>query len=133
MKTNASSTASEWGIKRCICPCDVGTKITFGGSNLQLSMYKVLKRGQQYCFDFMGTKFPLVLLSKIISKIRYSKSCIFYHITYTAIVALLYQPLRLILTFKSNRSMISFGGKHCKLLPYLLNSWGQRNTVVPIR
>ena len=65
-------------------------------------------------FDFMATKFTLVLLSKIISKIRYSKSCILYHITYTTIEALLYQPLRFILTFKSNRSMISFGRKYCK-------------------
>ena len=65
-------------------------------------------------FDFIATKFTLVLLSKIILKIRYSKSCIFYNITYTTIVALLYQHLRLILTFKSNRSMISFGRKHCK-------------------
>ena len=133
MKTNASSTASAWGIKRCICPCDVGTKITYGGSNLQLSMYKVLKRGQQLFSDFMGTKLTLVLLSKIISKIRFSKFCILYYITYTAIEALLYQPLRFILTFKSNGSMISFGGQHCKLNPYLLNSWGQRNTVVSIR
>ena len=37
-----------------------------------------------------------------------------YHIAYTTIEALLYQPLRFILTFKSNRSMISFGRKHCK-------------------
>ena len=62
----------------------------------------------------MATKFTLVLLSKIISKIRYSKACILYHITYTTIEALLYQPLRFILTFKSNRSMISFGRKHCE-------------------
>ena len=62
----------------------------------------------------MTTKFTLVLLSKIISKIRYSKSCILYHITYTTIEALLFQPLRLILTFKRNESMISFRRKHCK-------------------
>ena len=62
----------------------------------------------------MRSKFTPVLLSKIISKIRYSKSCILYHITYTTIEALLYQPLRFILTFKSNRSMISFWRKHCK-------------------
>ena len=71
-------------------------------------------RGQQLFFDFMATKFTLVLLSKIISKIRYSKSCISYKITYTTIEALLYQPLRFIHTLKSNRSMISFGRKHCK-------------------
>ena len=65
-------------------------------------------------FDFIATKFTLVLLSKIILKIRYSKSCILYHITYTTIEALLYQHLRFILTFKSNRSMISFGRKLCK-------------------
>ena len=62
----------------------------------------------------MVTKFILVLLSKNILKIRYSKSCILYHITYTTIEALLYQPLRFILTFKSNRSMVSFESKHCK-------------------
>ena len=61
----------------------------------------------------MATKFILVLLSKNISKIRYSKSCILYHITYTTIEVLLYQPQRFILTLKSNRSMVSFEGKHC--------------------
>ena len=55
-----------------------------------------------------------MLLSKIISMVRYSKSCILYHITYTNREALLYQPLRFILTSKSNRSMISFERKHCK-------------------
>ena len=44
MKTNASATASAWGIKRCFCPCEVGTKITY----LQLIMYKLHKRGQQW-------------------------------------------------------------------------------------
>ena len=111
------------GIKRYVCPCEVGTKITYGGSNLQLSMYKLYKRGQQlFCFYFMATKFILVLLSKIISKIRYSKYCILYHITYTTIEALLYQPLRFILTFKSNRSMISFGRKHCKYDMHIVGS-----------
>ena len=62
----------------------------------------------------MATKFTLELLSKIISKIRYSKYCILYHIAYTKEEALLYQPLRFILNFKSNRSMISCGRKHCK-------------------
>ena len=62
----------------------------------------------------MVTKFIPVLLSKNISKVRYSKSCILYHITYTSIEALLYQPLRFILTFKSYRSMVSFRRKHCK-------------------
>ena len=115
MKTNGSSTASAWGNKQCICPCQVGTKITYGGSNLQLSMYTLHKRGQRlFFFYFMATKFTLLLMSKIISKIRDSKSCILYHITYTTIEALLYQPLRFILTFKSDRSMISFGRKHCK-------------------
>ena len=66
-----------------------------------------------FFFYFMATKLTLVVLSKIILKIRYSKSCILYHITYTTIETLLYQPLRFILTFKSNRSMISFGRKHC--------------------
>ena len=77
-------------------------------------MYKLHKRGQQLFFDIMATKVTLELLSKIISKIRYSKYCILYHIQYTTIWVLLYQPLRFILTFKSNRSMISFGRKHCK-------------------
>ena len=40
--------------------------------------------------------------------------CLLYHITYTTIETLLYQPLRFIFTFKSNRSMVSFGRKHCK-------------------
>ena len=62
----------------------------------------------------METKFILVLLSKNISKIRYSKACILYHITYTTIEALLYQPLRCILTFKSNRSIIYYGATHSK-------------------
>ena len=114
METNASSTESAWGIKRCIYPCEVGTKITYGGSNLQLSMHKLHKRGQQLFFDLMALKFTLEQLSKIISKIRYSKSCILYNITYTTIETLLYRPLRFILTLKSNRSMISFGRKHCK-------------------
>ena len=92
-------------------PCEVGTKITYGVSNIQWSMYKLHKRGPQLFFDFIDTKFTLVLLSKIILKIRYSKSCILYH-TYTTIEALLYQSLRCILIFKSNRSMISFGRKH---------------------
>ena len=65
-------------------------------------------------FDFMATKFTLVLQSKIILKIRYSKNCISYHITNTTIEALLNQPLKFILIFKSNRSMISFGSKHYK-------------------
>ena len=130
MKINASSTASAWMIKRCICPCEVGTKITYGGSNLQLSMYKLHMRGQQLFFDFMATKFTLVLLSKIISKIRYLKSCILYHVTYTTVEALLYQPLRFILTFKSNRSMISFGRKHCK---YDMDIVGHRKAVITIQ
>ena len=115
MKTNASPTASAWMIKRCICPCEVGTKITYGGSNLQLSMYEIHMRGQQlFFFYFMATKFTLVLMSKILSKIINSKSCLLYHITYSTIEALLYQPLRFILTFKSKRSIIAFGRKHCK-------------------
>ena len=48
MKTNASSTAPAWGIKRSICPCEVGTKITYDGSNLQLSMHNLHKRGQHF-------------------------------------------------------------------------------------
>ena len=122
MKTNASSTASAWGIKWCISPCGVGTKITYGGSNLQLSMFKLHKRGPQsffFFFDFMATKFTLVLLSKIKLKIIYSNSCILYY--YNIISHNIYsnrgpdyQPLRYILTFKSNRSMISVERKHYK-------------------
>ena len=62
----------------------------------------------------MVTKFILVLLSKNISKIRYSKSCILYHITYTTIEALLYQPIKVLLPLRSNRSMVYFGKKHSK-------------------
>ena len=102
------------GIKRCIFPCEVSTKIAYGGSNLQLSMYKLHKRVQQLFFNLITTKSILMILSTNISKIRYSKSCILYHITYTTIEALLYQSLRIILTFKSNRIMISFGRKQCK-------------------
>ena len=131
MKTNATSTASAWKIKRCICPCEVGTNITYGGLNLQLSMYKLYMRGQQLFFDFMATKFTLVLLSKIISKIRYSKSCILYHITYTTTEALLNQPLRFTLTLKSNRSMISFGRKHCKYnMNIVVSSQNCRNNTI---
>ena len=80
-------------------------------------MYKLHKRGQQlFFFYFMAMKFTLELLSKIIPKIRYSKYYILYHITYTTIEALPYEPLRFILTFNSNKSMISFGRKHCKFL-----------------
>ena len=127
MRTHASSTASAWGIKRCICPCEVGTKITYGGSNIQLSMYKLHQRGQQLFFDFMATKFTLVLLSKIISKIRYSKSCISYHLTHTTIEALLYRPLRFILTFKSIRSIIYFGRKHCKYHMHTCIMWSTQH------
>ena len=49
------------GIKRCICQCEVSTKITYGGSNLQLSMYKLHKRGQQLFFNCMATKFTLII------------------------------------------------------------------------
>ena len=56
MKTNASSTASAWGIKRCIFPCEVGTKITYGGSNFQLSMHKLHMRGQQLFLLFFGNE-----------------------------------------------------------------------------
>ena len=44
------------GIKRCIYPCEVGTKITYGGSNLQLGIYKLYKRGQQLFFWFYGNE-----------------------------------------------------------------------------
>ena len=54
--TNASSTASAWRIKRYFCPCEVGTKITYGGTNLHLSMYKLHKRGQQLFFSFYSNE-----------------------------------------------------------------------------
>ena len=71
------------------------------------------------CFYFysIATKFTLKLLSKIISKIRYSKYCILDHIT---IEALLYQSLRIMLTFKSNRSMISVANMTCIIWKYIL-------------
>ena len=75
-----------------------------------------------FFFNFMATKFTLVLLSKFILKIRYSKSCILYHITYTTIEVLLYQPLRFILTFKSNRSITSIGREHCKYEMHIVGS-----------
>ena len=78
-----------------------------------------MKKNQQLFFYLVVTKFILVLLSKNISLIRYSKSCLLYHITYITIEALLYQPLRFILTFKSNRSIVSFGRKHCKYDIYI--------------
>ena len=59
MKTHASSTASAWRIKRCICPCEVYTKIACGGSNLQLSMYKLHKRVHELFSNLMATKFIL--------------------------------------------------------------------------
>ena len=48
------------------------------------------------------------------SSVRTNTRFTVYHITYTTIEALLYQHLRFIITFKSNRSMISLGRKHCK-------------------
>ena len=110
MKTNDSSTASALGIKLCVCPCYVGTKITYGYSNLHLSMYKLHKRGQQLFFLILWKRNSHMCYCQI----RYSNVFISYHITYTTIEALLYQHLRFILTFKSNRSMIFFGRKHCK-------------------
>ena len=40
------------GGKRCICLCEVSTKIAYGGSNLQLSMYKLHKRVQQLFLSY---------------------------------------------------------------------------------
>ena len=82
--------------------------------NFNWACTKYIKKFSNCFFYLVVTKFILELLSKNISKIRYSKSCILYHITYITIKALLYQPQRFILTFKSKRSMVSFGGKHCK-------------------
>ena len=114
MKTNASSTASEWGIQRCICLCKVGTKITYGGSNLQLSMHKLHKSDQHCFFLFHGNEIHTCASVKDHIEDRiYKNLYIISHSIYN-IAALLYQPLRFILTFKSNRSMISFGVKHCK-------------------
>ena len=39
MKTNDSSTATAWGIKRWSSPCEVGTKITYAGSNLHFFLF----------------------------------------------------------------------------------------------
>ena len=124
-KTNASATASAWGIKRCICPCEVGTKITYGGSNLQLSMYTLHKRGQHF-FLFYSNEIHTCATAKDHIEDKIFKSCILYHMTYSTIKALLYQPLRFILTFKSNRSVIFFGRKLCRydmhnILAYILS------------
>ena len=67
------------------CPCEVSTKTAYGGSNLQLSMHKLHKKVKQLFFYLILTKFILVLLTKNLSKIIYSKFCILYHITYTTI------------------------------------------------
>ena len=122
MKTNASSTASAWGIKRCSCPCEVGTKITYGGSNLQLSMYKLHKR-LAIVFLFYGNEIHTCFTVKDhiedkIFKILY----IISHNICNNIGPLLCQPLRSIRTIKSNRSMISFGRKHCKYDMHILGS-----------
>ena len=50
MKTNASSTESAWGIKRCIHPCEQSTKIAYAGSKLQKNKYKLHKQVQQLFF-----------------------------------------------------------------------------------
>ena len=102
------------GIKRCICTREVRIKIAYGGSNLQLSIYKFHKKVQQLFFLSYGNEIHTCAAVKNKSKILYSKSCILYHITYTTIKTLHYQPLRFILTFKSNRNMVSFGMEHCK-------------------
>ena len=119
MKTNASSAESAWGNKLCIHPCEQSTKIAYPGSKLKKNKYELHKQVQQLFFYLMITKFILVLLSKSISKIRYSKSYLLYHITYTTKEALLYQPQRFILSFKSNRCRDSFGGKHRKYDMYI--------------
>ena len=62
---------------------------------------------------FYGKEIHTELLSKIISKLNI-QNIVYYIITYTKIEALFFQPLSFIPTFKSNRSMISFGRKHCK-------------------
>ena len=99
------------GTKRCICPCEVGTKITYGGSNLQLSMYKLHKRGQQLLFFyFMATKLIHAcatakdhIENKII-KILFIISHNIYNIRGTAL-----STSKMYTYFKANRSMISFG------------------------
>ena len=97
----------------------LSTNIAYAGSKLQKNKYKLHKQVQQLFFYLMITKFILVPLSKSISRIRYSQSCILYHITYTTKEALLFQPQRFIPTFKSNRSRVSFGGKHRKYDMYI--------------
>ena len=117
MKTNASSTASAWGIKRCIYQCEVSTKIANGGSKLQLSMYKLHKKVQQLFFLSYGHEIHTCATVKEHIEDKIFK--ILYILSHNIIEALLYQPLRFILTFKSNRSMVSCGRKHCKYDMYI--------------
>ena len=98
MKTNASSITSACRINQCICPYEVGTKITYGVSNLQLSMYTLHKRGQQF-FLFYGNEIHACATVKDHIEDKIFKTCILYHMTYTTIEAPLYQPLRFILNF----------------------------------
>ena len=116
MKTNASSTASAWGIKWCIYHCEVNTKTAYGGSNLQLSMYKLQKKVKQLFFLSCGNEIHTCVTVKehIEDKIFKNKKIeIISHNIYnnrgTALSA------SKIYTFlKSNRSMFSFGKKHWK-------------------
>ena len=52
MKTRLAPLHQHGGTKRCICPCEVSTKIAYGGSNLQLSMCKLHKRVQQLFLSY---------------------------------------------------------------------------------
>ena len=73
-------------------------------------MYKLHKKVQQLLL-FYGNENSYLSYCQS-TYWRYDiQNCVLYHITYTT---LLYRPLRFILTFKSNRSMVSFGRNHCK-------------------
>ena len=129
MKTNASSTASAWGIKRCIYPCEVSTKIAYGGSKLQLSLYKLHKKVQQLFLYLMVTKFILVLLSKNISKIRYSKSCLLY-VTGHGILGLMEVLVEIwVFTFFESLICLKYTGKILDLLSKISQSYECFNDV----
>ena len=90
MKTNASSTALAWGEgggKRCIFPCEVGTKIVFLFYGNEIHTCATVK-------DHIEDK---------IFKILYMISHKIYNNRGTAL-----STSKIYTYFKSNRSMISF-------------------------
>ena len=120
MKTNACSTASAWWVKRCICPCEVGTKITYGGSNIQLSMYKFHKRGQQlfFVFLFYGNEIHTCAAVKDHTEDKIILYIISHNIYSNRGTAL--STSKIYTYLKSNRSMIflerSIANMTCKLI-----------------